>query len=73
MRRVSQNIETLTNSLVIPNVCEESQHKNMRFFLPEGRQNDKMIVKLHFDTPSTILKDVKTKTYGKEITEGTGN
>ena len=42
----------LSNSHVILSVSEGSQDPNMRFFLPLGRQNDKMIVSFHFDTPS---------------------
>ena len=42
----------LSNSHVILNGSEGSQRPNMRFFLPVGRQNDKMIVCFHFETPT---------------------
>ena len=51
-KRVYQDAKVLSISHVILNVSEGSQQSNMRFFLPKGRQNDKMIVNFHFDTPS---------------------
>lgn len=51
-KRLLKNAEVLSNSHVILNDSEGSQRLNMRFFLPTGRQNDKMIVDFHFETPS---------------------
>lgn len=72
VKRVYQNAKMLSNSHVILNVSEGSQHPNMRFFrllwedkssvvasnasISRCRQNDKMIVSFHFETPSTSIK-----------------
>ena len=50
---VCQNYFLLSKSNVILNVSEGSLYKYERFFLPDGRQNDKMIVDFSFDTPSS--------------------
>lgn len=48
----------LSNSHAILNVSEGSQHPNARFFLPKGRQNDKMIVISRFETPPSFISVV---------------
>ena len=50
---VCQNYFLLSKYNVILNVSEGSLYKYERFFLPDGRQNDKMIVDFSFDTPSS--------------------
>ena len=48
MRGIEMNcrgcLKMLSMCRVILNVSEGSRHPNMRFFLPKGRQNDKMMV-----------------------------
>ena len=46
--RVCQNYFLLSKYNVILNVSEGSLYKYERFFLPDGRQNDKMIVDFSF-------------------------
>ena len=53
-----QNRNTLSKCRVIPNRREESQHRRMRFLVASLCRNDKMIVKLYFDTAHVFTKRV---------------
>ena len=53
-----QNRNTLSKCRVIPNRREESQHRHMRFLVASLCRNDKMIVKLYFDTAHVFTKRV---------------